>query len=158
MAAVEGRQYSRTGDGRSVSVLFKVSIPLFNRDKYKAAIDREAARVQEIDSTIEDAIYAVAAEIHHVVTREDNARREALLYEREIIPRTEVALQSAEAGWRAGREGLREVIELRRMLVEARTMRARAIAEQYIAQYDLILCCGLADIEALEQLRGREQP
>jgi outer membrane protein TolC len=148
-ASVEGRQYSRTGEGRSAEVLLKLSIPWLNNDKYRAAIRRDEARVQEIDGEIEDYSYEVSSEIHHVLARIDNSRREALLYQVEIIPRTELAVRSAEAAWHAGQEAFRDVIDARRMLVEARIMRARAIAEQYISLYDLVLCCGLADLEAL---------
>lgn len=156
-AAVEGRHYSRTGEGRSASVLLKMSVPLVNRNKYKAAISRDQAKVQEIESEIEDMTYEVAAEIHHLIARLDNARREALLYQNEIIPRTELALSGAEAAWRAGREALRDVMDAGRMLAEARAMRARAIAEQYSALYELILCCGIADISMLEAIDLKEK-
>lgn len=150
--AVEGRQYARTGEGRSASVFLKMTVPWFNAGKYNAAIRREEARRTEIEHEIEDMSHATAAEVHHILTMVDNSRREALLYSDEIIPRTELALRSAEAAWNSGREGFRDVIETRRMLVEARTMRVRAVAEQQSALYELVLCCGLADLETIEDL------
>jgi outer membrane protein TolC len=155
--AVEGRQYSRTGEGRSASVLLKMTVPWVNRGKYNAAIRREESKRQAIEHEIEDMSHEAAAEIHHLVSMIDNARREALLYEEQIIPRTELALRSAEEAWRAGRERFRDVIDTRRMLVEARQMRVRAVAEQQSALYELVLCCGIADLEMIESLLGEER-
>ena len=153
-AGVEARHFSRTGEGRSTEVLLKMSIPLFNRNKYKAAVRREEARVEEIDYEIEDYIYELRTDVHHMVAEIDNARREALLYRDEIIPRSEVALQSAETAWQENREAFRDVLDARRMLLEARTMYVKAVAEQYMALSDLILCCGIGDFEALEMITG----
>jgi len=151
-AGVEARQYSRTGEGRSASVVLKMTVPWFNRGKYNSAVRRDEARVQEIDYRIEDMLYEVRTEVHHLIAMIDNARREALLYRDEIIPRSEQALRSAEAAWRGGRDALRDVLDARRMLLEARTMYFKALSEQYIAISELILCCGIADLEALEML------
>ena len=47
---------------------------------------------------------------------------------------------------------MREVVETRRMLLDARLMYARAVAEQYTMMAELVLCCGLGDFEALEMI------
>jgi cobalt-zinc-cadmium efflux system outer membrane protein len=156
-AGVEARHYSRTGEGRSASVILKMTLPFFNRGKYNAAVRRDEARVQEIDYRIEDTIYELRTEVHHLVAMIDNARREALLYRDEIIPRSEQALRSAEAAWRASRDAFRDVLDARRMLLEARTMYLKAVAEQYIAISELILCCGIGDLEAMEMLTQPEE-
>jgi outer membrane protein TolC len=149
-ASVEARQYSRTGEERSTAVALKMTIPLFNRSKYKAAIRREEARLEEIDYKIEDYTYQVRTEIHHLIAKIDNARREALLYQNEIIPRSEQALRSAETAWQASRDAFRDVLDSRRMLLEARTMYFKAVAEQYMALVELITCCGISDLESLD--------
>lgn len=151
-AGVEARQYSRTGEGRSAAVVLKMTVPWFNRNKYDAGIRRDEARVKEIDYRIEDMIYELRTEVHHLVARIDNARREALLYRDEIIPRSEQALRSAESAWQASRDAFRDVLDGRRMLLDARTMYFKAVAEQYMALSELILCCGIGDLEALEML------
>ena len=158
-AGVEARQYSRTGEGRSASVVLKMTVPWFNRDKYNSAVRRDEARVQEIDYRIEDMLYETRTEVHHLIAMIDNARREALLYRDEIIPRSEQALRSAEASWQASRDAFRDVLDARRMLIEARTMYFKAVSEQYSAISELILCCGIADLEALEMLAkdGKEK-
>jgi cobalt-zinc-cadmium efflux system outer membrane protein len=151
-AAVEGRNYSRTGDERSVEVVLKMTIPWFNGDKYKAAVRRDEARVKELENRIEDYTHELRAEIHHLTARIDNARREALLYRDQIIPRSEQALRAAEAAWEGSRDAFRDVLEARRMLIEARTMYVRALADEYMGMSELILCCGIGDLEALEML------
>ena len=158
-AGVEARQYSRTGEGRSASVVLKMTVPWFNRDKYNSAVRRDEARLQEIDYRIEDMLYETRTEVHHLIAMIDNARREALLYRDEIIPRSEQALRSAEASWQASRDAFRDVLDARRMLIEARTMYFKAVSEQYSAISELILCCGIADLEALEMLAkdGKEK-
>jgi len=157
-AGVEGRNYTRTGEGRSAEFVVKLTLPWFNGDKYKAAVRRDEARVHELENQIEDYTHELRAEIHHLTARIDNARREALLYRDQIIPRSEQALRSAEAAWQASRDAFRDVLDSRRMLIEARTMYVRAVAEQYIGMSELILCCGIGDLEALEMLGKEDHP
>jgi cobalt-zinc-cadmium efflux system outer membrane protein len=151
-ASVEARQYARTGDSRSTSFVLKMSLPWLNQDKYNAAIRRDEERVKQVDYEIEDYLYEVRTEVHHLVAMIDNARREALLYRDEIIPRSELALRSAEAAWQSSRDAFRDVLDGRRMLLEARTMYFKAVAEQYLALSELIACCGVGDFEALQML------
>ncbi len=151
-AAVEGRNYSRTGEGRSAEIVLKMSLPWLNRDKYRAAVRRDEARLKELENQIEDYAHDLRAEVHHLTARIDNARREALAYRDQIIPRSELALRSAEAAWQSSRDAFRDVLEARRMLIEARTMYVRAVADLYAGMSELILCCGVGDLEALEML------
>jgi outer membrane protein TolC len=156
-AAVEGRNYSGNGHERSAEVVLKMTIPWFNKDKYGAAIRRDEAKVKDIENQIDDYVHGLRADVHHMTARVDAARREAFLYRDQIIPRSEQALRSAEAAWQASRDAFRDVLEARRMLVEARLMYARAVAEAYNAMSELILCCGIADFEALEMLGKQDQ-
>lgn len=151
-AGVEARHYSRTGEGRSAAVVLKMTVPWFNGRKYDAALRREEARLEEVEYKIEDMLYELRTEVHHLVARIDNARREALLYREEIIPRSEQALRSAESAWQSSRDAFRDVLDGRRMLLEARIMYFKAVAEQYMALSELILCCGIGDLESLEML------
>lgn len=147
---LEARQYSGTGEARSGAVLLKLSLPWFNNQKYKAAWEREKSKVRELESLREDYLYKTSEEIHHMVARVDNARREALIYRDEILPRSEEALRSAQMGWQANRDVFRTVLETRRMLLEARVMYKKAVAEQYSAQAEIVFTCGLGDLEAME--------
>ena len=46
----------------------------------------------------------------------------------------------------------RDVLDARRMLLDARLMFARAVTEQYQMMSELVLCCGLGDLEALQMI------
>jgi hypothetical protein len=45
-----------------------------------------------------------------------------------------------------------ETMEARRQLLEAETAYARAVARQFETMLELVLCCGLGDLESLETL------
>lgn len=149
MVGAQSRIYSGKSDYRSTEAFLKLSIPLFNSKKYKHAQRRDEARAEGTELMLEDYIKGVREEVHHLITRMDNARREALLYRDEIIPRSEQALAAAEAAWQSGGGMFRDVLDMRRMLLESRTMYLRAVAEQWMSMSELVLCCGLADLEAL---------
>jgi outer membrane protein TolC len=87
-----------------------------------------------------------------LTVRIDAARRDALLYQDHIIPRSERALESAQGNWIANRGLFLEVLDARRMWLDARLMQARALSEQYDQLSDLVLCCGLGDLEALNMI------
>jgi outer membrane protein TolC len=150
--STEGRSYSRNGDFRSAEVLFGFSVPWGNRSKYDAEIRREKARAIAVEYDIENEGQALAEEIHQLTIMIGNARREALLYRDEIIPRTRTALDAAHSAWLLGRGMLRDVIESRRMLTEGELMYAKAVSEQYQAISQLVLCCGLGDLESLQRI------
>ena len=93
-----------------------------------------------------------------MTVRIDAARREALLYREQIIPRSEQALASARAAWENGRGPFRDLLDARRMLLDAHLMHARAVAGQYQQMSELVLACGLDSLEALETLTAPSEP
>ncbi len=94
----------------------------------------------------------VQNEIHHLTVEIAAAHREAVALRDEVIPRAEQAFAAAHAGWSNGRGMLNDVLEARRMILDSRRMLARAITEEWSAMSELVLCCGLGDLEALEIL------
>ena len=151
---VESRNYSGNGEWRQAEFMLSFNLPLFNRGKYRADIRRDEAKLKASEADAADYTLSVREEIHNLTVKIDAARREAVVYRDEVIPRSETAIESARAGWETGRGMLRDVLDARRMLVEARLMFARAIAEQYEMLSDLVLCCGLGDLEALQMLEN----
>lgn len=147
---VEGRQYSGDGGFRAGTFLVSLSLPWGNRKSYDADVRREQERLKATTFDAADYELGVREEIHHLTVEMDNSRREALLNRDEQIPRAELALKSAMAAWESNQGMFRDVLEMRRMLIEARQMRVRAIADQYLAMSQLVLCCGLGDLEALQ--------
>ena len=100
---------------------------------------------------------SVREEVHMLTVKIDAARREAVLYRDQIIPRSQTALDSARSGWESNRGTFRDVLDARRMLLDGRLMRARAVAEQYQMLSELVLCCGLGDMEALQMIGAQPE-
>jgi outer membrane protein TolC len=149
---IEGRQYSGDGGFREGMFTLNLSLPWLNGGKYKHDVARDRARLQAAQYEAADSEQAVREEIHHLTVAIDAARREALLYRDEIIPRSGQALASARESWIAGRGMSLEVMEARRMLLDAEMTQARAVVTQYSRLAELVLCCGLGDLEALQMI------
>src|SRR5207247_6794803 len=115
-------------------------------------INRDEAKVKAAELDLNDYQLSVQEEVHHLAVKIEAARRQAVLYRDEVIPRSESALQSARSGWEANRNSFRDLLAARRMLLEGRLMYARAVAEQYEMLSELVLCCGLGDLEALQMI------
>lgn len=152
VASVEGRQYS--GDGGFREGMFKLgfSVPWFNRNRYREERRREESRRQAAEAEAHDYRLEIRQEVQRLTAAADTARHEALLYHETILPRTRQALETLRANWLAGRGMLTDVLDTRREWVDGQRMEARAIAEQYRMLSDLVLCCGLGDLAALERL------
>lgn len=148
----EARNYSGDGSFRQAMVTLSFNVPLGNMSKYKAEYKRELARAAAVEAKIADEKQEVAREVRELLSKIAAARREALLYRDIIIPQTEKTFETIQASWGVNRAMVGEVLETKRMLLDARLMYARAVAEQYDMIAELVLCCGLADLEALEML------
>lgn len=152
---IEARNYSGNGDFRQAMLTLGVSLPWLNRSKYRADVARAESEREALERELADREIATHQEVHDLVIRIDDARRRALLNRNEIIPRTKAMLDSAHAAWLSGTGMTRDLLEIRRMLVEAELEYSRAVAEQYEAMAELVLCCGLGDLEALEMIGAR---
>jgi outer membrane protein TolC len=149
---ITGRQYSGDGGFREGAFTVTFSLPWFNGRGYGSDIARQQARLHATELDASDYRLGVREEFHQLTVRIDAARREAVLYSEDIVPRSRLALTNAHDNWRAGQGLLSDVLEARRMLVDGETASARAVAEQYQALAELVLCCGLGDLEALQAL------
>jgi outer membrane protein TolC len=138
-------------------VRLSVSLPWVNDAKYRQETRRENARRQAAEFDAADYELSLREELRRLTAGIDASRREALLYRDEIIPRSVQALASAEASWAANRALFLDVLEARRMLVDARLTYARAVTEQYRLLTELVLCCGLGDLEALEMIGAQPE-
>lgn len=147
---LEGRQFAGDGQFKEGSVVMKMTIPWLNKSKYDAAFRREKERAEAATWDAAEYEAQLRDEMSRLVIRIENARREAVLYREQIIPRSEQALNSAESSWQSGKSFFHDVLEARRLLLEGRTKYARAVAEQYLALAEVVICCGLADMEAVE--------
>jgi len=157
-AGLEARNYTGDGSFRQGMFVLSFNLPWVNAEKYRNDIRREEAKQRAVELDLTDWQLSARLEVHHLTVAIDAARREALLYRDEIIPRSEQALTSARSAWETGRRTLREVLETRRMLLDARLMYARAVAEQYSMMSELVLCCGLGDFESLQMIGADIDP
>ncbi|MEY4387532.1 MAG: hypothetical protein RLY20_2815 [Verrucomicrobiota bacterium] len=155
---VDTRNDSSNGDWKQTEVMLSFSLPIFNRGRYRADIAREEAKRKAAEFDVADMELAVREEVHGLIVKIDAARREALLYRDEITPRSEQSLAAAQSAWQSGNGMFLDVLEARRMLLEARLMSTRAVAEQWQMLSELVLCCGLADMEALQMLEKQLGP
>lgn len=155
---VDTRNDSSNGDWKQTEVMLSFSLPFFNRGRYRADIARDEARHKAAEFDVADMELAVREEVYGLTVKIDAARREALLYRDEIIPRSEQALAASQSAWQNGSGMFLDVLEARRMLLEARLMSTRAVTEQWQMLSELVLCCGLADLEALQMLEKQLGP
>jgi outer membrane protein TolC len=151
-AGIEGRQYSGDGGFREGMFTVSLSLPWFNRGKYRSDLARDEARLTAAELDADDRQLSVREELHHLTVSIDAARREALLYRDEILPRSQQALESAHANWAANRGMFNDVIEAHRMLQEAQLMHVRAVSEQHQLLADLALLCGVDDLATLQAI------
>ena len=157
-AGVEGRQYSGDGGFREGMFTVSLNLPWFNHDRYRSGVRREEAKTRAVEADLADMALAVQEELHHLTVNLDAARREALLYRDEILPRTRQALASARAAWETNRGMLRDVLDARRMLLEGELMAARAVTEQYLMMAELASCCGIGDLKSLPAVSVGGEP
>ncbi|MBI3415508.1 MAG: TolC family protein [Verrucomicrobia bacterium] len=155
---IEGRQYSADAGFREGLFAVSLNLPWFNRERYRSDRQRDEARTRAAREDAADFELGLRQELHHLTVEIDAARREALLYRDEFIPRSDQALASAQAAWASGRGMFNDVMEARRMLLEGRLMYDRAVAERQQSLAELALLCGLDDFNALAIGEVNNQP
>ncbi len=151
-AGIEARQWSGSGGIREGMVTVGLTVPWFNRGKYRADVDRDRARADAIRADAADYEFDVRREVFRVWTAVDAMRREAVLYRDTILPRSRLALDTAMAAWGTGRGMFLDVMDARRMWIEARLMLARAVTEQHVMIAELVTCCGVGELDSLSML------
>ncbi len=151
-AGVEARNYSGDGSFRQGMFILRMNFPWANAGKIRADIRRDEAKLAATQYELADMQIGVREEVHQLTVKTDAARREALLYRDQIIPRTESTLETIRTGWQTGQNTFREVLDTHRMLLDARLMFVRAVAEQYQMLSELVLCCGAGNLDALTMI------
>jgi outer membrane protein, heavy metal efflux system len=153
---LEGRQYSGDGGFREATIGVKLTLPWFNGGRYRSDYDRDRARVDAVRFELENAAQMIREELHQLTVELDAARREALLYRDDILPRARVVLEMAHSQWLNGQVALAEPLEARRQWLEARQQFVRAVASQHQLLSDLVLVGGFANAAELDSfLQGK---
>src|SRR5262249_32758319 len=121
-ASLESRNYSANGEFRQAEVVLRMGLPWFNRDKYRSAVQRDEAKARAAEMDAADFEASLQEEIHGLTVKINAARREALAYRDDILPRSEQTVASAQGAWESGRGMFRDVLDARRMRVEGQLM------------------------------------
>jgi outer membrane protein TolC len=151
-AGIEGRQYSGDGGFRSGMFTLSFSLPWGNAGKYRQAYERELENKKAAEQERDNQALTVREELDLLTVDLDAARREALLYQNEIVSRATQVLADKRSGWETGRLPLRPVLDAHRDVLADQLMAARATAEQYQTLAELLLWSGLDDFESLTAL------
>ena len=153
---LEGRQYSGDGGFREATIGVKLTLPWFNGGRYRSDYARERARVDSVRFEIENAAQMIREELHQLTVELDAARREAVLYRDDILPRARVVFEMAHAQWLNAQVPLTEPLEARRQWLEARQQLVRALATQHQLLSELVLAAGFVSHAELDSfLRGQ---
>ncbi len=148
----EARHYTGDAGFREGLLGIKMNLPFFNRQNYRHDRDAAQHRVTGVQAEIEDYRLSLRTEIHRIIAECDTARREALTLRDEVIPRGELAVESARIGWTEGRELFLDVLEARRALLEGKLALIQATARQHSLLAELALRCGTRGAGELVQL------
>lgn len=145
----ETRHYSGDGKFRQAMLTVSLNLPWLNAGRYRQDVRREAARRAAAELEAADYALAVREEVQRLIAGIEAQRRTALALRDHIQPRAELALESSRAAWETGRAQFQDVLEARRVVLEARLDLARAVAAQYQLLAESALCCGVGNLEAL---------
>lgn len=146
---VEGREFAGDTGFRNGAVTLSLSLPWWNRAAYRHDLERDRQKLRAVEQEGVEAALTLRNEIHHELIEIANARREVVAARQELLPRTDQALQAAVAAWSSNRGLIADVLDARRMHLDARLSEARAIAEQWTRIHNLALRCGLTARETL---------
>ncbi len=152
LVGAQGRSATHDGEFRQAEVMLGFTFPWGNARKYRADFERERERARAAEADASDRTLGVREEVHQLTVEIDAARREALLYRDEIVPRARQALEASETTWAANRSSFLEVMDLRRVLLESQLTEARGLANQHDRLSELALLCGLDDVKALSRV------
>ncbi len=154
--ALEARAYSGNGEWREGTALVKVSLPWFQPGKWRALEARDQSRAEAADYERLQRELDTRETMRSLEFRVSRAREEAHLAATEIMPKVEAAFAAGMAGWEANRGSLYDVMEAKRQWYEARLQTLRAVADEWKALAEVVLCCGMADLESLESAFGKD--
>jgi cobalt-zinc-cadmium efflux system outer membrane protein len=151
---LEARQYSGDGGFREGTATVSFSVPWLNKNKYDKDWRRDQERKRASDFAAADYALSVREELHHRVVDLDAARRQAVLYQDQLIPLTQQTLASAQAAWEHNLGSFQDILDTHRMLLADQLAVARALTDQGTMLADISFLTGSRDIGALVALAG----
>jgi len=155
---VQAWQYSGDGGLRQAMATVSFSVPWLNRGKYDDDWRRDRLRKRASDLDATDQALSVRTELHHHIVALDAARRQAALYQGQLIPLTRQTLSSAQAAWEHGLGPFQDILDAHRMLLADQLALARALTEQATLLAEVSLLTGSRDMGTLLLLAGNPPP
>ncbi|HEY3755702.1 MAG TPA: TolC family protein [Opitutaceae bacterium] len=150
-------QYSGNGSLKQAMATVSFSVPWFNRRKYDSDWKRDQERKRASVLEAEDYSLSIREELHHHVIDLDTARRQAVLYQGQLIPLAEQTLASAQIAWEHGLGSFQEILDAHRLLVADQLGLAQSLTEQGSLLAGLCFLTGSRDPATVVSL-GRSEP
>jgi outer membrane protein TolC len=155
---IEARQYSGDGGFREGMATVSFTVPWLNRGKYDDDWRRDQQRRRASDFAAADYALSVREELHHDVVNLDSARRQAVLFQDQLIPLTEQTLASAQTAWEHNIGPFQDILDAHRALLLDEITLARALSDQATILADISYLTGCRDLGALLALAGSPAP
>jgi outer membrane protein TolC len=155
---VEARQYSGDGGFREGTATVSFTIPWLNKGKYDNDWRRDQQLKRASDLTATDYALSVREELHHNVVDLDAARRQAVLYQDQLIPLTRQMLSSAETAWEHNIGPFQDILDAHRTLLADELVSARALTDQATILAEISFLTGSHDFGTVLTLAGDPPP
>lgn len=135
--------YSRGSINDSMLVFgFKMTLPWFNRSVYKADIER----AENLHTAAQQDLAAGQRELYTqltaLITEAKNQQQRAEAYTNEVLPKTEKTVKTLQNAWVSSKATLLDVLDARRLLLDARQEQKRALAARHVASWSLTALTG----------------
>lgn len=155
---VEARQYSGDGGFREGMATVSFTVPWLNKGKYDNDWRRDERRKRASDFAATDYALSVREELHHHVVDLDEARRQAVLYQDQLIPLTRQILSSAETAWEHNIGPFQDILDAHTTLLADELISAQALTDQTTILAEISLLTGSHDFGAVLVLAGDPPP
>lgn len=129
---------------RNLGFQVRLSMPLFDRGRIRAEVDRARAGVREREADVEVVRRMLAVEVERAAAELTTAREIALNYQRTLLPRSQELLRASRSGFEIGLTSFLEVLEAQRVLRQAQTEYLTSLSEALRAQSALERALGTA--------------
>lgn len=129
---------------RNLGFQLRLSMPLFDRGRIRADVDRARAGVQEREAELEGVRRSLALEVERAAAELNTARQVALNYQQTLLPRSQELLKASRSGFEIGLTSFLEVLEAQRVLRQAQTEYLASLGEALRAQSALERALGTA--------------
>ena len=151
---VEARQYSGDGGLREAMGTVSFSVPWLNKSRYDDDLRRDQQRKRASDFAAMDYGLSIREELHHHLVDLDAARRQAVLYQDQLIPLTRQTLDSAQIAWEHNLGPFQDILDAHRMLLTDELALAHALTDQGSLLAEISFFTGSHDMGALVALAG----